>query len=88
MKIYKNMAIRHKPYHDAAQIPHYLPPQYIKNAPSRHGKERYNRDILLNLIIQPLLLLQQELQPWPPLLQELLLPRLLLPLRQERLLRP
>ena len=47
MKIYKSMAIRHKPYHDAAQIPHYLPSQYIKNAPSRHGKERYNRDILL-----------------------------------------
>lgn len=24
-----------------------------KSAPSRHGKERYHRDILLNQIIQP-----------------------------------
>ena len=35
---------------------------HMKNAPSHHRKKRYNRDILLNLIIQPLLL-QQELQP-------------------------
>ena len=34
-----------------------------KNAPSHHGKERYNRDILPNLIIQPWELPRRELQP-------------------------